>query len=186
MLGRADEVMSSGPQVGPISHRAAEEPLLPRRGGAGRDSAKAATPAPQDLCMILKLVDCDGYHELDYGYGRLTCSYETSRRYAKGIMMSFKRLPVTLLPIILLAVIVAMFIFYVPAGGDLISRWGDIVLGGLLTGLFCACVRADLLRFRKLAAVRRTIGYPPASDPAVDDLDPELDALANKSGDEKK
>jgi hypothetical protein len=53
------------------------EPALPRsrcfRGGAGRDSAKAATPAPQDLCMILKLVDCDGYHELDYGYyGRLT------------------------------------------------------------------------------------------------------------------
>jgi hypothetical protein len=84
-------------------------------------------------------------------------------------MMSFKRLPVTLLPILLLAVIVSMFIFYVPAGGDLISRWGDIFLGGLLVGLFAACVRSDLLRFRKLAAVRK-----------------ELDALANKSGDEKK
>jgi len=64
-------------------------------------------------------------------------------------MMSFKRLPVTLLPILLLAVIVAMFIFYVPAGGDLISRWGDIVLGGLLVGLFAACVRSDLQRFRE-------------------------------------
>jgi hypothetical protein len=87
----------------------------------------------------------------------------------KGIMMSFKRLPVTLLPILLFAVIVAMFIFYVPAGGDLISRWGDILLGGLLAGLFCACVSSDLLRFGKLAAVRK-----------------ELDALTNKSGDEKK
>ncbi len=63
-------------------------------------------------------------------------------------MMSFKRFPVTLLPILLLAVIVAMFIFYVPAGGDLISRGGDIVLGGLLAGLFAACVRSDLQRFR--------------------------------------
>jgi hypothetical protein len=84
--------------------------------------------------------------------------------------MSFKRLPVTLLPILLLAVIVMLFIFYVPAGGDhLISTWGDIFLLGLLVGLFSACVRTDLLRFRKLAAVRK-----------------ELDALANKSGNEKK
>jgi len=87
----------------------------------------------------------------------------------KGIMMSFKPLPVTLLPILLLAVIVVLFIFYVPAGGDLISRRGDIILGVLLGGLFSVCVSNDLQRFRKLAAVRK-----------------ELDALANKSGDEKK
>jgi hypothetical protein len=95
-------------------------------------------------------------------------SIVASRRYAKGIMMSFKRLPVTLLPILLLAVIVVLFIFYVPAGGDLISRRGDIILGGLLGGLFSVCVSNDLRRFIKLAAVRK------------------LDALANKSGDEKK
>jgi hypothetical protein len=119
--------------------------------------------------MILKLVDCDGYHGLDYGDGRLTCSYETSRRYAKEIMMSFKRLPVTLLPILLAVIVAMLFIFYVPAGGDLISSRGDIILGSLLGGLFSACVFSDLLRFRKLAAARK-----------------ELDALANKSGDEKK
>jgi len=79
------------------------------------------------------------------------------------------RLPVTLLPILLFAVIVAMFIFYVPAGGDLISRRGDIWLGCLLGGIFSVCVSRDLRRFRELAAVRKG-----------------LDALANKSGDEKK
>jgi hypothetical protein len=95
-------------------------------------------------------------------------------------MMSFKRLPVTLLPILLLAVIVAMFIFYVPAGGDLISRWGDIVLGSLLAGFFAACVRRDLQRFRGWN------GWKPPNRGKLAADRKEHDALANKSGDEKK
>jgi hypothetical protein len=81
------------------------------------------------------------------GYGRLPFSYK--RRVATRIIMPFKRLPVTLLPILLAVILAMLFFFYVPVGGDLISSRGDIILGGLHGLLFVACVLTDLLRFIK-------------------------------------
>jgi hypothetical protein len=84
-------------------------------------------------------------------------------------MMSFKRVPLTLLPILLAVVVALLFIFHVPSGGDLISSTGDIILGAVNGALLCACFFADLYRFGKLTDVRK-----------------EPDALAKKSGDQKK
>jgi hypothetical protein len=61
--------------------------------------------------------------------------------------MPFERFPVTSVPILLAVIVAMLFIFYVPAGGDLISSGGDMVLGGLHGLLFVVCVLIDLLRF---------------------------------------
>jgi uncharacterized sodium:solute symporter family permease YidK len=58
-----------------------------------------------------------------------------------------KKIPITVIPIVVLIVIVLLFTFYVPKDGDLISAKGDFVLGAMTSTLFIACVLVDIIRF---------------------------------------
>ena len=85
----------------------------------------------------------------------------------KWIIMPFEKFPVTLVPILLAVIVAMLFIFYVPAGGDLISSRGDMVLGGLDGLLFVACFFIDLLRFGKHGPKRPGILLSPAPSESV-------------------
>lgn len=63
--------------------------------------------------------------------------------------MSYKKLPITLFPIIFGCILVALFTFVVPENGDLISPTGDYYLGQLLVYLFVVCLLLDVVRLFK-------------------------------------
>lgn len=59
------------------------------------------------------------------------------------------RFPLTLIPGFLIVLIVILFTFYVPNGGDLISTGGDAVIGQILAVMLVACIIIDYKRFKK-------------------------------------
>ncbi len=59
-----------------------------------------------------------------------------------------KKLPLTLIPAILLVLVVALFKLYVPAGEDLISETGDTVLGIFVGVLLGVCLVLDIKRYK--------------------------------------
>ena len=46
-----------------------------------------------------------------------------------------KKIPITIIPVIFILVVIFLFFFYVPHGGNLISSTGDYILG-LILGLW--------------------------------------------------
>jgi hypothetical protein len=60
-----------------------------------------------------------------------------------------KRMPLTLIPLILLAVAAYLFKYVVPVGGDLISETGDTVLGIIIGASLVMCLFYDVARFTK-------------------------------------
>lgn len=62
--------------------------------------------------------------------------------------MTIKKLPLTLIPILLFLVFLLLFLF-VPAGGDLISTKGDYLVGQILGNVTFFCLLVDVVRFIK-------------------------------------
>ena len=60
-----------------------------------------------------------------------------------------KKLPLTIIPLLVVAVIVVLFTTIVPKNGDLISPSGDNTLGQIVGALFVICLVIDARRFRK-------------------------------------
>lgn len=71
-------------------------------------------------------------------------------------------LPASLLPIGLAATVATLFIFHVPPGGDLISPWGDVVLGANNGLMFVVCIPLDVVRYRKTNPSPTRMAAPPA------------------------
>lgn len=60
--------------------------------------------------------------------------------------IDMKRLPITIIPIILSLLVALLFILFVPKGGDLISKSGDFIIGYVLGYLFAITLFIDLIR----------------------------------------
>ncbi len=59
-----------------------------------------------------------------------------------------KKIPITLLPIVLILIVLLLFTFYVPQSGDLISSKGDYYLGQALGLLTVLSLLLDFMRFQ--------------------------------------
>ena len=60
-----------------------------------------------------------------------------------------RKLPFTVIPIALILVLVLLFTFYVPSGGDLISATGDYILGIVIGISTLVCLIVDIKRFKR-------------------------------------
>jgi hypothetical protein len=60
-----------------------------------------------------------------------------------------KKIPLTIIPLIVIGFVAYEFVYIVPAGGDLISESGDTILGIIVGASLVLCIIFDVRRFIK-------------------------------------
>jgi len=70
----------------------------------------------------------------------------------------FKKAPLTVIALAVFLVENLLFMFYVPAGGDLISPKGDESLGAATGMLIVLCAALDVLRYSRRKSAKRSSG----------------------------